>query len=314
MKKQLLAAASIASIAFAGLAFAAPAQAIDCSGGVLYVNTQTELLQYNEAGEQVGTPVTFQNGIGYGDIAISQDLTTVYGVFNEDGWANPNVPEGIANGNLIEVIDAAAGTVTSSFLLTGDAAGVGGWVGAAMLPSGELVIGSGNNPKVYKVNVTTGASTEWVDLSVADPNITYNMGDFARLPDGDEIAIGDNGSGENATLVRIHEDGSMTVAGTIPNAWGAGRVGNTIMVSGDAIHSFQISDIPASGTSPIPSVELNPFSEAWGAAGSQDATVEACDPAKLANTGLNAGALGALALGLGFAGAAGLVIARRKNA
>ena len=312
MKKQLLAAAAIASIAFAGLAFAAPALAVDCANGTLYVNTQTELLQYNSEGVQVGSPVALQTTDGYGDIAISQDLSTVYGVFNLEPWADPNVSEGSPNGDVIEVVNASTGAVTSTILLTGAAAGVGSWVGAAMLPSGELVIGSGFNPKVYKVNVTTGASTEWVDMSTAVPAVTYSMGDFARLPDGDEITIGSDDGG-TAYLIRIHEDGTQTLAGTIPAAWGAGRVGNTIMISGNEMNSIQISDIPASGSSEIPSVQLNTFADAWGAAGSQDATTEACD-ATLANTGVNVGALGALAAGLGFAGAAGIVIARRKRA
>lgn len=313
MKKQLLAAASIASIAFAGLAFAVPAQAAACTDGILFVNTQTELLQFNAEGVQVGTPVALADTEGYGDIAISSDLATVYGVYNQEPWADPNVDEGSPNGDVVSVVNASTGAVNSTFLLTGPAAGIGSWVGAAILPSGELVIGSGSNAKVYKVDVTTGVSTEWVDLSTVDANITSNMGDFARLPDGDEIAIGATSSSTNATLVRIHPDGSMTVAGLIPNAWGAGRVGNTIMVSGDEIHSFNISDIPASGTSEITSVLLNPFSEAWGAAGSQDAATESCD-ATLPNTGVNAGALGALAAGLGLAGAAGVLIARRKRA
>ncbi len=313
MKKQLLAAASVASIAFAGLAFAAPAQAGACTDGVLFVNTQTELLQFNAEGVQVGTAVTLADTEGYGDIAITSDLATVYGLYNQEPWADPNINEGSPNGDVVSVVNPTTGAVTSTFLLSGPANGIGSWVGAAMLPSGELAIGSGTNAKVYKVDVTTGASTEWVDMSTVDPNITYNMGDFARLPDGDEIAIGATSSTTEATLVRIHPDGTMTVAGTIPNAWGAGRVGDSIMVSGDAMHSFKISEIPASGTSAIPSVQLNTFDQAWGAAGSQDAATEACDPT-LPNTGVNAGALGALAAGLGLAGAAGVVIARRKRA
>jgi hypothetical protein len=305
MKKNILAVAAIGAIAFAGLASVAPAQAIDCGVGAFYVNTGDALKTFSPEGtELTSVPLA----ASYGDMALSLDHSTVYGVFNEASGSSPD-------GDVVDVVNASTGAYISSFTLTGPAAGVGSWVGAAILPSGELVIGTGDSGNVYKVNVSTGASTLWVNLADADASITGNMGDFARLPDGDEIAIGDTG-GSDATLVRIHEDGTMAVAGHIPASWGAGRVGENLMVTGSEMYSIKIADIPASGSGTITSTQLNSFSDAWGAAGTQDGETGTCDPA-LPDTGINSGTaltVGLIAAGLGLAGAASIVMSRRKRA
>jgi LPXTG-motif cell wall-anchored protein len=312
MKKSVATIAAISAIALAGLSVSTPAYAaVDCGNAYLLINTGDQLLQFNAAGEQIGSPVSLENTSGYGDIALSLDHSAVYGLFNTD----PS--DGSPDLDKVEVVNPATGAVTSSFTLTGPAAGIGGWVGAAILPDGTMAIGSQFNSKIYKVNVTDGTTTEWVDTISVDANITGNSGDFTRLPDGDEVALMTSSAlnGE-VILVRIHADGTMTSAGNVPEAWGAGRVANTLMIAGDDIFTLKNSEIPASSTSTIPTTQVSTFGDTWGAAGTQDGETGECTEAaaSLANTGVASGALGALALGLAAAGAAGLVIARRKNA
>jgi LPXTG-motif cell wall-anchored protein len=315
MKKQLLAAASVASIALAGLAFAAPAQALTCGTPALYVNGTSVLLEsdydlwvHGADGALLET-VAFPDATqGYGDIALSADAQTIYGVQN-----------GSTNDDVIDLVDPTTGAIKSTLTITGAAAGIGSWVGAAIVGDGKLVIGSNSSNLVFKVDVTTGASTQFTDLAVSDlqnPDWFNTTGDFAQLPDGDVIALytydGDD------FLARVAPDGVLTTVGQVAEAWGAGRVGDDIQLAqADGIISkIAISAIPtAAGTGALSLttvVDTGYPGGLYGAAGTQDSGTQTC-PA-LANTGIDAGALGALGLGLGFAGAAGLVIARRKNA
>lgn len=313
MKKQLLTAASVASIALAGLAFAAPAQALTCGTPALYVNGTSVLLASNwqlwvhGAGGALLETVTLPNANqGYGDIALSADGQTIYGVQN-----------GSADDDVIELVNPTTGAVTGTLTITGAAAGVGSWVGAALVGDGKLVIGSNNSNLVFKVDLTTGASTQFTDLAASDPQNSGSFvttGDFAQLPDGDVVAL--YTSNDNF-IARIAPDGTLTTVGAVAEAWGAGRVGDDIQFAqADGIISkIAISAIPTAagaGALSLTTVVDTGFPGGlYGAAGTQDSGTQTC---ALANTGVDAGALGALALGLGLAGAAGLVVARRKTA
>jgi LPXTG-motif cell wall-anchored protein len=315
-KKQLLAAASIASIAFAGLAFAAPANALACGTPALYINgtnvvavADWKLWVHGADGAVLETVTMTGADQGYGDIALSADAQTIYGVQN-----------GSSNDDIIDLVDPTTGAVKGTLTITGDAAGVGGWVGAAVVGDGKLVIGAAESNLVYKVDLTTGASTQFTDLAASDlqnPQWFNTTGDFAQLPDGDVVALYTNTDNAEFFIARIAADGTLTTVGQVAESWGAGRVGDDIQFAqADGIISkLAISAIPtAAGTGSISLttvVDTGIPGGLWGAAGTQDTGTQTCT---LANTGLNAGALGALALGLGFAGAAGLVIARRKNA
>jgi LPXTG-motif cell wall-anchored protein len=317
MKKQLLAAASVASIALAGLAFAAPAQALTCGTPALYVNGTSMLLEsdydlwvHGADGALLET-VAFPDATqGYGDIALSADAQTIYGVQN-----------GSTNDDVIDLVDPTTGAIKSTLTITGAAAGIGSWVGAAIVGDGKLVIGSNSSNLVFKVDVTTGASTQFTDLAASDlqnPQFFVTTGDFAQLPDGDVVALYTNQDNSDFFMARIAPDGTLTTVGTVVEAWGAGRVGDDIQLAqADGIISkIAISAIPtAAGTGALSLttvVDTGYPGGLYGAAGTQDSGTQTC-PA-LANTGIDAGALGALGLGLGFAGAAGLVIARRKIA
>jgi LPXTG-motif cell wall-anchored protein len=317
MKKQLLAAASVASIALAGLAFAAPAQALTCGTPALYVNgspvlqaSDYDLWVHGADGALLETVNLTEAGSFYGDIALSADAQTMYAVRN-----------GSSDDDIIELVDPTTGAVTGTLTITGDAAGVGSWVGAAIVGDGKLVIGSNNSNLVFKVDVSTGASTQFTDLAASDlqnPQWFITTGDFAQLPNGDVMALYTNTDNFEHFIARILADGGLVTIGQVPEAWGAGRVGDDIQFaqSDGIISKLAIADIPSvSGTDMITLttvVDTGYPGGLYGAAGTQDSGTQTC-PA-LANTGVDAGALGALGLGLGLAGAAGLVIARRKTA
>ena len=316
MKTQLLAAASVASIALAGLAFAAPAQALACGTPALYINgtsllaaSDYDLWVHGADGALLETVNLTDAGEYYGDIAMSADAQTIYAVRN-----------GSSDDDIIELVDPTTGAVKGTLTITGDAAGIGGWVGAAIVGDGKLVIGAAESNLVFKVDVSTGASTQFTDLAASDlqnPDWFNTTGDFAQLPDGDVVALytydGDY------FLARIMPNGGLITVGQVPEAWGAGRVGDDIQLAqADGIISkIAIADIPSvsdTGMMVLTTVvDTGRIGRLWGAAGTQDSGTQVCPPA-LANTGVDAGALGALGLGLGLAGAAGLVIARRKTA
>lgn len=320
MKKQLLAAASIATIAFAGLAFAAPANALACGTPALYVNGTSVLSQaadwklwvHGADGALLETVTMTGADQGYGDIALSADAQTIYGVQN-----------GSNDDDVIDLVDPATGAVKGTLTITGPAAGVGNWVGAALVGDGKLVIGSNSSNLVFKVDVATGASTQFTDLSVSDPqNPDYfsTTGDFAQLPDGDVVALYTNSDEALHFIARATTDGTLTTVGVVAESWGAGRVGDDIQFAqADGIISkLAISAIPTTGGTATISlttlIDTGFPGGLYGAAGTQDSGTQTCAAAALPNTGVNGIALGALAAGLGLAGAAGVVIARRKRA
>ena len=319
MKKQILTVASIASIAFAGLAFAAPANALACGTPALFVNGTSVLAQASDwklwvhgaDGALLETVDMTGAGQGYGDIALSADGKTLYGVQNDS-----------ADDNVIDLVDPSTGAITGTLTITGSAAGIGKWVGAAVRPDGKLIIGSNDDSRVFEVDTATGASTLFFDLSTL-PNGAQGAsttGDFATLPNGDEIALAteDNGVTSDFYMVRIDSAGNGIEVGTVAEAWGAGRVGDDIQLAqADGIISkIAIADIPTvQGVAPLTLttvVDTGFPGGLYGAAGTQDSGTQTC--AALPNTGVNGVGLGALAAGLGLAGAAGLVIARRKRA
>jgi len=317
MKKFAISAAAIGAIALSGLAFAAPANALACGTPALYINGTSvlnvadwKLWVHGADGAVLETVTMTGDDQGYGDIALSADAQTIYGVQN-----------GSSNDDVIDLVDPVTGAVKGTLTITGDAAGVGGWVGAALVGDGKLVIGSGNSNLVYKVDVTTGASTQFADLASEDIDPVGNAGnysttgDFAQLPDGDVIALY---TGAGYYISRIHPDGTMTTVRTVEEAWGAGRVGDDIQFAqaDGLITKVAIADIPTTGAPASLAttlvVDTGIPGGLWGAAGTQDSGTQTC--AALPNTGVNGVALGALAAGLGLAGAAGVMIARRKRA
>ncbi|MEO0049312.1 MAG: hypothetical protein RL556_644 [Actinomycetota bacterium] len=313
MKKSILAGSAVVALGLA-LSAAPAAQATACGTPSFYVNDDSHnIVNYSATGAVLST-VPYSSSFlneGYGDIALSLDHATVYGVFNDET-------------NDFDVLNASTGAVTSTVTLTGDAAFIGGWVGAAILPDGQLAIGSAGNSSIYKVNVSDGTSTVWVDMADADSHIVSTAGDFALLPDGDELALGRLDNDEQySAVVRIHNN-VPTVVGKLPAAWGAGRVGDSIFVAGADGKIYRADNIPTAAgdavltTTVVKDTALN--ESLWGGAGTQDGETGSCplpsasSKKKLANTGSNSDAL---ELGLGFAAAGALALAfaaRRRNA
>lgn len=304
LKKSILAGSAVVALGLA-LTAAPAAQATACGTPSFYVNTADALVNYSATGSEISSvPLAG----GYGDIALSLDHATVYGVFNDST-------------DDFDVVNATTGAVSSTVTMTGDAAGVGGWVGAAILPDGQMAIGSGSNSNIYKVDVSTGVSTLWVNMADAEAHIVSTAGDFALLPDGDEVALGylDNDNDYSA-VIRIHNN-VPTMVGKLPNAWGAGRIGDSIFVAGADGKIYRADNIPtAAGDSVLTTTVVKTLEDGslWGGAGTQDGETGSCPlPAaakKLANTGSNSDAL---ELGLGFASAGALALAfaaRRRNA
>ena len=87
MKKILVSAAAIGAIALGGLAVAAPANALACGTSALLINgsddggTTNKLTWYSPTGTVLET-IPLGAAQGYGDIALSADALTVYGVQN----------------------------------------------------------------------------------------------------------------------------------------------------------------------------------------------------------------------------------------
>ena len=311
--KKILVGAAIGAIALAGVAAAAPANALACGTSALLVNgspddgATNELTWYSPTGTVLET-IPMGPDQGYGDIALSKDALTVYGV----------------GGDVVDVVDAATGTVKSTFTLTGPAAGVGGWDGAAIRPDGKLIIGSNQSTQVFTVDTATGASTLFFDYTDLPGIIdAYTTGDFATMDNGDEIALGslDDDSTQYNAIIRIHPDGTGIILGTVNEAWGAGRVDADLQLAGQdgTIRKIALADLPTvAGSSALTETDVVNAGAAeslWGAAGTKDAGTQEC--VTLPDTGLNTGTaltVGLIAAGLGLAGAASIVIARRKRA
>jgi hypothetical protein len=197
-------------------------------------------------------------------------------------------------------------------------------VGAAVRPDGKLIIGSNSSPKVFTVDTTSGASAEFYDFT-AIPTVTdgSTTGDFVTLDNGDEIALASLSDGVDSiyALVRIFPDGSGIVIGSVNEAWGAGRVNADLLLAGadGILRKIALADLPSvAGTDPLTEtvvVDSGTGEGLWGAAGTQDSGEQKC--ADLPDTGISSGTaltVGLIAAGLGLAGAASVVIARRKRA
>ena len=291
LKKILVTALAMGAVVTSGLAFSAPANALACGIPALLVNgtgdAGNQLTWYSPEGDLLETiPLTDEQG--YGDIALSQDGLTVYGVINEVAPV----------GDQIDVIDATTGQITSTITLTGDAAGVGYWDGATILSDGTLAIGSWVSNKAFKVDPATGASTVFGEASL---NVFSTTGDFASLGDGDTLWLITNTDSVSYHLARIHPDNTVTIVGNLAGeAWGAGRVNDDIYfaLADGTIKKMPIADIPSvEGSSELPWVNVvdsgSPES-LWGAAGTQDSGSQVCSASPaggssaLASTGTDA--------------------------
>jgi hypothetical protein len=157
-------------------------------------------------------------------------------------------------------------------------------------------------------------------MSTADASIYTTAGDFVRLPSGKQLALA-FGDASGTYVVLIAEDGSAISVGQLSlSAWGAGRVGNDILIaaSDGSVSVLDVDDIPSTaGTSTLPvrTIVESGDTELWGAAGTQDAETGTCktDADSLADTGADEVAPGALiALALIALGALAIIAARRR--
>ena len=225
---------------------------------------------------------------------------------------------------MIDVVDAATGAVKSTLTLTGPAAGIGGWDGAAMRPDGKLIIGSQYSTKIFTVDTASGASAEFFDYRTlgADYTVSYTTGDFVTLDNGDEIALAtwDDSGDTTHVVVRISSSGAGIVVGGVAEAWGAGRVDDNLMLAGadGVIRKIALADLPTTASTATLTeatvVDSGVAESLWGAAGTRDSGTQVC---ALPDTGISSGTaltVGLIGAGLGLAGAASILIARRKRA
>ena len=188
-----------------------------CGSSDIYVNSGgggDVLASYTTAGKLVSSVPLATD---YGDIAFNTTGTVLYGVQID------------APGAVIDTIDLATGAVTASFSATGPASTNFGYNGLTALPGGTLLAGGGTST-LYDINPSTGVSTIF---RAQLPTGFVSGGDFDTLADGDIVALTlDPSNPSVSTLVRIHENNTDTIVGTVPNSYGMAQSGGRIYLAG----------------------------------------------------------------------------------
>jgi hypothetical protein len=200
-----------------GAATRTPSTAI-CGSSDVYVNSgggHDVLASYTPAGKLVSSVPLATD---YGDIAFNATGTTLYGI-------RFNAPDAV-----IDTINPTTGAVTATFTATGPASTDIGYNGLTALPDGTLLAGGFNDNALYDINPSTGVST---DFRAHLPTGFVSGGDYDTLADGDILALTlDPNNPSVSTLVRIHENNTDTVVGTVPNSFGMAQSGGRIYLAG----------------------------------------------------------------------------------
>lgn len=294
-RKGLYATAAI-GLAFVTFAGASPAQAAAaCTPSNIWVNSAGAgaTLQEFSVDPETGalSPESSAPLDGdYGDIAISPDEHTMYGVL-------------FGTLNRIDSLDMGSGGSTPSTVPT------------PLFPAfylnslsftddGRLFTSSSAVKEMYVIDPVSGAwerpiFSEFPKLSEPDEIGLYAAGDFLTLPDGDVLAVLTNLSEAPgwAFLARIDVNGGApeVVAKVNHTVYGAAQSGNRIYLASPDGNIYSLDGVPQSG-----SVDTDITSELdvawdgggdflwWGATSAQDAggcevPVVPVDPANPAN-------------------------------
>ncbi len=311
MKKPAIFAGVALSVAALVLP-ATAAQAV-CANQAIWTQDGTagQVKKWSTDGELLET---IDANIQSSDMAISSDLAHFLA---------------IDSGNVLSY-SATTGALESTNTITGDFSD--GGAGAGVVAGGKLLADSGQF--VYSIDLSTFVSTNWADLTNADASVDVSLrgdswsvaGDLLQLPDGDILAVANNGTVApgGVVLVRIDSDSpsTVTVVGIVSieaSVWGAARAGDDIYLATDSGSLLKLDSVPtAASVAPVVTTAIvTDGGEFWGAAGSNDSTegnatcVEAEE--ELAETGANTGLIGFAAAALLAAGGITFV-ARRRNA
>ena len=189
-----------------------------CGSSDIYVNSgggDDVLASYTTAGTLVSSvPLA----VDYGDIAFDASGTTLYGIQFE------------AAGAVIDTIDPATGAVTATVTATGPASTDSAFNGLTALPDGTLLAGGDDGNVLYDINPSTGVSTVF---RAQLPTGFFSAGDYDTLSDGDILALTvDPNNGSVATLVRIHQNNTDTIVGTVPMSYGMAQSEGDIFLAG----------------------------------------------------------------------------------
>jgi fimbrial isopeptide formation D2 family protein len=252
------------SVGFSSSAQAAPAPAVSCPPTNIWANTgnpsSDQLIQYTPTGGVVSTTPLVRD---YGDIAFSDDGSTLYGI-------DLVVPP--PGNTTLYTINPSTGAETGSVVVTGPAS-VGHINALSALPNGQLLVGGNANNLIYSVNPATGASSVY---PASFPTGFNASGDFHVLANGDILAMGYNQSAANTEVFRIHPDHTVVGIGSLPIVFGAAQ-------SGGIIYGFaengQILRLPATlptaaSTAPLPHSVVSTINGTyWGGTSIQDSGI-----------------------------------------
>lgn len=264
---------------------------------VLYANTggaERSLLRYSPTGVELVPPVPLARD--YGDIAVSADGNTLYGL----SFDGPPF--------LLSRLDRETGAETSSVEITGPVTAVlDGFFyspnALSVLVNDTLVMGAWRVDKAYRVDPLTGNTELFatyppvpVEFSGGWPAIFVSAGDFINLNNGDVLAMVNavdpdlSGPIYAAALLRIRSDGSGVVVGRLGSTdlYGMARLGERLFLfdaNGD-ITALDLATLPASGTALLPVTPVASTGRLfYGAGSSGDSGYLDCAPRPIPATG-----------------------------
>lgn len=243
-----------------------------CAAVPIWTNTADGLQQYDPTTFDVLSTTTLTRE--YGDIAWSHNGSVLYAV-DYDGGA------GLAP--VLRTIDPVTGAELTSLSITGPLLTQGNVPGfgttnyslnaLTALDANTLLVGSYSSRAIWRLDVTTGATTFWTQF----PNQISSAGDFTVLPDGDILAFGVrplDGNLSNSRAYRIHPNGSMTQIGTVPAMWGGAQSGGYFFMAAPSgqLNRIALATLPLTNVGSLPyTTVLSGGPQFWGASAVQDA-------------------------------------------
>ncbi len=284
-----------------GLAVSGQAHAQTCSTEqIMYANTggfNQRLLRISPTG--VIDPVEVPLLRDYGDIAVSADGNTIYGIW----FTLPPDPPRLSR------INQATGAEDTTLVLTGPGATdiVSSQAqpnGLSVLAGNRLLLSAAFSDRVYEVDPISGnteiiATYPPVPTEIhAGPADFSSAGDFVQLNNGDMLALVFVTTGtppvvtfETGALIRIRPNGTGVVVGELASTtlYGMARLGDTLYLFDGAtggILSLPLASLPASGTGLLtPTLVATTGRAFYGAASSGDSGYLDCATQPIPVTG-----------------------------
>lgn len=187
---------------------------------------------------------------------IAADGTTIW--MREAGLSYSPYPCLSPDGSLFYVQDDASrdllaldvtdGSTVWSRPITGAVGGDNFFYGFVNHPSGDLIVFTANKPRVYRINVSTGAATLVLDLNDLELPLAYNrVFDVDAAPDGSGFAAVAWTSAFPAVSAIVEFDWDLNVTniytadGPGPGTYAGGGFGH-VSYSGDGTYLFAVED------------------------------------------------------------------------